>query len=133
MKVVNKYHPAWQIVRVKARSIKDPSDKLTYVVDWFNENSTLENYERVHNWIKMTAIAYRDLDKRMFLSCLVELEDEKENYRSAEEDYDFSYYSREDLEMVYKDLLKRKYGFQYKKVPKSHIQFMDNLSRYLKV
>lgn len=71
--VVNKYHPAWQIIRVKARLEKDPSLKLMFVQDWFDNNPSVQNYERVHNWIKMTAMGYRDETKEMFLRSLVEL------------------------------------------------------------
>ena len=35
--------------------------------------------------------------------------------------------SKDDLEKVYKDLSKRKYGFQYKSVPKAHTEFLNKL------
>lgn len=130
MPVVNKYHPAWQIVRVKARSIKDPTDKVIYVMDWFGSNQSYQNFERVKNWVKMTAMGYRDLDKSIFEEALSELAS-LTDMRVVEEDYDFSYYDKSDLELVYKDLLKRKYGFQYKKVPQSHVEFMNRLTAYL--
>ena len=130
--VVNKYHPAWQIIRVKARLEKDPALKLMSVQDWFDNNPSVQNYERVHNWIKMTAMGYRDETKEMFLRSLVELEAIKDQCKLVvEDDWMLGLYDTDDLRLVYKDLLKRKYGFQFKKVPLSHTLFMARLSEYL--
>ena len=42
-------------------------------------------------------------------------------------DNDLSKISTENLKLVYNDLSKRKYGFQFKTAPKDHIKFMENL------
>ena len=46
---VNKFNIAWQIERVKARSIKDVNQKVKHVVSFLNKNKSKENYERVLN------------------------------------------------------------------------------------
>ena len=61
---VNKFNIAWQIERVKARSIKDVNQKVKHVVSFLNKNKSKENYERVLNWLKMTKVAYRSEAQR---------------------------------------------------------------------
>ena len=53
------------------------------------------------------------------------------DYNKEDEQNDFSKFSFDDLMLVYNDLQKRKYGFQYKNTPKSHIRFMEDLKSHL--
>ena len=55
----NKFNIHWQIVRVKARSIKDVDAKVDFVMDFLNSNKNVHNKDRVSNWLKMTSYAYK--------------------------------------------------------------------------
>lgn len=130
-----KFNISWQLVRVAAKGIKDPSLKLSFVRSFLKRHPNVHNYVRVLNWIKMTALGYKntspieaalyDTEARLLVS-------NKEKY-AAEADMpnDFSKVSREDLQMVYDDLLKRKYGFQFKSIPQAHTDFLEQLKQYL--
>lgn len=124
----NKFNIHWQIVRTNARDIKDVDDKISFVLRFLNKNKNIHNYGRVHNWLKMTGVAYKGEKREKFEKAAKQIENSKEKY-SSEEDMsnDLDSVSRDDLEKVYKDLSKRKYGFQYKSVPKAHTEFLNKL------
>jgi len=133
---VTKYDPSWQIARTKARSIKDPSKKIEFVLDFFRDNTNAYNYERVSNWLKTTAMAYKDpLVKALFQAAHHKIDTDDE-FEAVDKVYDntlkLADVSDDDLIMVYKDLSKRKYGFQFKNPPKDHIKFMADLEAELK-
>jgi len=127
---VNKFQISWQLVRVDARSLKDVSQKISFVKDFLEKNRSEENYARVKNWATMTAMAYRDESIKelfkVFLSHMETLTYDREDVIN-----DFSLYSLDELMRVHDDLSKRKYGFQYSRVPVSHISFMNGLRSYL--
>lgn len=118
----NKFNIHWQVVRVNARAIKDVSAKVAFVIDWYNTNQNVHNYDRVSNWLKMTSYAYED--KSAFTSIEV-------SNNMNDIDNNLSSVSKEDLRMVFKDLSKRKYGFQYKSVPVAHTEFMLELEKHV--
>ena len=60
------------------------------------------------------------------------IENNKEKYNSEESLGDVSSINTEKLLKVYKDLKKRKYGFQIKTVPKAHTDFLQQLESELK-
>ena len=127
---INKFQIHWQIVRVKARKIKDVERKIDFVKQFLISYDSLENKERVKNWATMTSMGYRDKSiKDLFKAFLQWIS--SYSYNSKDLHNDFAEHPNEDLLLVYKDLSKRKYGFQYSKTPKSHIDFMDGLSDYL--
>lgn len=129
---VNKYAIDWQVIRVKARSIKNVSEKVRYVMDWFEKNQSWQNYERVLNWLKMTKVSYKDKAIRDAFDASIDLAiKSKELFTQEEKIKKLSEVDTADLILVYKDLQKRKYGFQYKKVPKSHTEFMHKLEKEL--
>jgi hypothetical protein len=131
-KQVNKFNIHWQIVRTNARDIKDVDDKISYVIEFLNKNKNIHNYGRVHNWLKMTSVAYKGEKREKFVAILSKVEDNKEDYASKEDmSNDLNSIPKEDLEKVYKDLSKRKYGFQYKSVPKAHTEFLNKLEEVL--
>jgi hypothetical protein len=128
----NKFNIHWQIVRTQARDIKDPDAKIKHVMNHLNSNKNIHNFGRVHNWLKMTGVAYKGDDRSKFEHAVSGLEKRKSEFSSPEDnENDLSKVSREDLQKVHKDLLKRKYGFQYKTVPKAHTDFMDQLKTEL--
>jgi hypothetical protein len=134
MAVVNKFNIKWQIVRTHVRSIKDVDAKIKYVIDYLNQNKNIHNYGRVHNWLKMTGVAYKDDKREKFMSAVAAVENDKNKYGATQDvDNDLTKVNRDDLMKVYKDLSKRKYGFQYKTTPKAHTDFMDKMRKALKI
>lgn len=132
MATVNKFNIYWQVVRTKVRDIKDVDAKIKYVMDFLNKHKNVHNYGRVHNWIKMTGVAYKGEQRQAFEDALAALEKNQSKYNEGQDlENDLSKVDRGELELVYKDLSKRKYGFQYKTVPKAHIEFMDALKTEL--
>ena len=127
---INKFNIGWQIVRVQARSIKNIDKKIEHVMTFLNKNKNVHNYGRVLNWMKMTGVAYKDEDRLIFLDEIDYLVLNAAKYnRSADSPNDLTAVSDADLLMVYKDLSKRKYGFQFKSTPKAHTEFMTALER----
>lgn len=123
----NKYNIAWQIVRTKARKIKDVDDKLAYVYAFLCRNSSGENVARLKNWAFMSRMGYRDQgSKKLFTEFLARLETFECKMKDSD-NTDFTKVSDKDLQLVHKDLNKRKFNFQYSKVPKDHIDFMKVL------
>lgn len=128
----NKFNIHWQIVRTQARDIKDPDQKINHVMKHLNSNKNIHNYGRVHNWLKMTGVAYKGEDRKKFENATAALEKRQKEFSSTEDTgNDLSKISKEDLQKVHKDLSKRKYGFQYKSVPKAHTDFMGQLKAEL--
>lgn len=127
---VNKFDINWQIVRTKARSIKDVGEKLEYVLSFLRKSPTFNNYGRVLNWVKMTGVAYPkgSEQRQSFVDAQNDLEENREIYSDMTDDgNDFSNIELSDLKLVLNDLKKRKYGFQYKTVPKAHTEFVKAL------
>lgn len=128
----NKFNIHWQIVRTQARDIKDPDAKIKHVMNHLNSNKNIHNFGRVHNWLKMTGVAYKGDDRSKFEQATGALEKRKSEFSSSEDNgNDLSKVSTADLQKVHKDLSKRKYGFQYKTVPKAHTDFMGQLKSEL--
>jgi hypothetical protein len=129
---VNKFNISWQLVRTEARDIKDVTEKISFVLRFLKDHPNKHNYGRVHNWLRMTKLGYKSQPKEAskFDKALEALDKKKENY-SSEEDYetDIKDLSDEKLQKVYKDLKKRKYGFQIKTVPKAHTEFLSKLEK----
>jgi len=128
----NKFNIHWQLTRTQVRKIKDVDAKIKYVLKFLDRNKNIHNYGRVHNWLKMTGVAYKDDKRKKFEEAVSKLEAAKGKYSAtADNENDLSKMSKDDLKLVYKDLSKRKYGFQYKTVPKAHTDFMDKLKKAL--
>lgn len=127
----NKFSIAWQIVRTNAKDQKDPDKKIQYVLDFLKQNPSRENYDRVLNWVKMTGVAYKDDIRKKFEDATAKLISTKNEYQGADNENDLSKISTAELTKVHKDLKKRKYGFQFKSVPKDHVEFMNALEAEL--
>lgn len=124
----NKFNIHWQIVRTQARDIKDTDSKIKHVMKYLESNKNIHNFGRVHNWLKMTGVAYKGDDRGKFEQATTSLEKRKNEFSSTEDNAnDLTKVSTADLQKVNKDLSKRKYGFQYKTVPKAHTEFMSTL------
>jgi hypothetical protein len=127
----NKFNIHWQIVRTNARDIKNVKEKIKYVLSFLEKNPNKQNFDRVKNWIKMTGVAYKGADREEFEKEYSKLDASNYAGNGSDEDNDLSKIKTSDLEKVYADLSKRKYGFQYKSVPKDHTEFMSKLSAEL--
>jgi len=122
----NKFNIHWQITRVNAKSLKDVRQKVDYVMDFLYSNKNIHNYNRVMNWLKMTSIAYTD--KHWFSVAIDKLEEDRAKFSSTEDtSNNLSLVNINEIIKVRNDLSKRKYGFQFKSVPKDHIEFMEKL------
>ena len=95
----NKFNIHWQIVRVKARSIKDVDAKVDFVMDFLNSNKNVHNKDRVSNWLKMTSYAYKDRS-----AFDVEINGD---FILEDLDNDLSKVDLDNLKLVFKDLSKR--------------------------
>lgn len=132
---VNKFSILWQIVRTEVRSIKVTDEKLEYVIEFLNSHPNKFNYARVMNWAKMLQIGYSSASEQHkivddFVKYLTNC---AEDYTDTEDDSnDLTQISTEKLQMVLDDLELRKYGFQFKQVPKAHIEFVEKLKQELK-
>jgi hypothetical protein len=127
---VNKFNIHWQIVRVDARAIKEVHAKIAFVLKFLNAHKNIHNYERAVNWLKMTGVAYKGEQRTAFEEAVAKLEAAKAKYSATEDtENDLDKVSDEDIKKVYKDLSTRKYGFQYKTVPKDHTDFMAKLKK----
>lgn len=127
----NKFNIHWQIIRTNAKGIKNPDEKLKYVLNFLEKNRSPENFDRILNWIKMTAVAYKDNIRKTYEDTALRLSHKRGEYNQPDNDNDLSKVSTSDLLNVYKDLMKRKYGFQFKSVPKDHIEFIKSLESEL--
>ena len=128
--MINKFNISWQPVSVKAKNIKDVENKIEFVLNFLKKNNSKENFGRIINWLKMARLGYKDTNKRqLFIDALDLAEKIKCDVRDKVND--LSLIISDDLLMVYRDLSKRKYGFQYKSIPKSHIEFVTKLKAEL--
>lgn len=123
--MANKFVYDWQLVRVKAKSIKDVDKKVDFVLDFLDSNPTNNNYDRVKNWLSMTKLAYDN--KKPFDDALTYIATKK--YTDKSDDLDLDDKPIENLKLILKDLKKRKYGFQFNKIPKDHIDFVNKLEK----
>lgn len=128
----DKFNIQWQIVRTDARAIKDPAKKIQFVLNFLNKHKNIHNYGRVHNWLKMTGVAYKGDVRGKFEDAVAKLEKRHGEFSSTQDtDGNLSKMTTAELQKVYKDLSKRKYGFQYKNVPKAHTEFLGRLKAEL--
>lgn len=127
---VNKFDIDWQIVRTHARDIKNVDQKIKYVLNFLDNNPTEDNYGRIHNWLRMTKLGYKNFPEQSqkFEDTLDFIEVNINKYKEKKPvNNDLSKIDTNTLIKVYNDLKKRKYGFQIKTVPKAHTDFLAML------
>jgi len=127
MKKTNKFHPHWQIIRVKAKREKEVYSKVSGVSKFLQSYPTKENAARVFNWAIMTKMGYKDSYSKAAFDPLIGYIKENEFLKSEGEIEPLTVLNDKDLLAVYNDLRKRKYGFQFNKTPKDHIGFIEKL------
>lgn len=129
--ITTKFDPLWQIARTKARSIKDPQEKIAFIKKFMLDYPNVHNYERVFNWLNMTKVAYRDKSIQLKFDEAIEWLKNLKNLSNKDNEVSLQDISDDDLLLIYKDLSKRKYGFQFKSIPQQHIKFMQELESEL--
>lgn len=125
----NKFNASWQLARVQAKNIKDVDKKIEFIMNYYNENMTAQDKMRVLNWLKMTKVAYTGDIRDKFDDPIELVQILKTTVNDNDTTLDDLTYK--EVELIYKDLSKRKYGFQFKSVPKAHIEFMEQLEQKL--
>lgn len=126
----NKFNIHWQIVRVLAKKEKDVFRKGEIVKDFYYACMNTHNLDRVNNWFTMTALGYKDVEKK---AILLEMRD---GLAPTDNEVDMSNnlddVTIEELRMVQKDLSKRKNSFFHGgKAPKTQVAFMKVLDAYI--
>jgi len=124
---MNKFNMTWQLIRTKAKLIKDVDQKVNYVLNFIKEDNYFSNYDRVKNWLRTSSYAYKD--RSVFNNALSFIETLE--YIDGDSDDDLNNFDKSEIEMVLKDLNKRKYNFQFNGVPKDHIVFVGRLNEVL--
>lgn len=138
---VNKFNIHWQIARCEAKMLASVDDKCQHVLRFLDQNPCIQNYYRVLNWFQTAKLGYSQLERATFDWYLKQLHvshytKQQVGKRAAfileDMPNDLSTVDTDDLIMVWKDLSKRKYGFQYAgRVPRDHVEFMESLTREL--
>jgi len=125
--MVNKFDIHWQVVRLHAKSLKG-SKKIGYVIDFLQQNRYHNNWRRVHNWLQMLLLSYKKSNNYMVKLILSTISD-LESFRYTFDDNQMTLkdVNTTTLLKLHKDLSKRKYNFQYNKIPKAHVEFMLQL------
>lgn len=127
----SKFNINWQLARVAARRIPEPSKKIASVLAFLEKEPTVHNYARVLNWLKMTKFGFKD--RTVFDEAITNLKNTKEKYSSTEDiETPLEKIPLKDLQAVYRDLKARKYDFQFKATPKAHTEFVERLEKELK-
>lgn len=125
---MTKFNAAWQLQRTKAKLIKNVDQKILFVCSYFFQNKTVQDKQRVLNWLNMTKVAYKENMVRCKFD--VALNEVKQVCVVQDDNtYTLDDLTIEEVKQVYDDLKKRTYNFQFKKVPKDHIKFMELLER----
>lgn len=136
---VNKFNIHWQIARCEAKMLASVDDKCQHVLRFLDQNPCIQNYHRVLVWFQTAKLGYSQLERATFDWYLKQLHVSHYTRQVKQggpafslEDMpnDLSDIATEDLQMVRRDLSKRKYGFQYAGcVPQQHVEFMESLTR----
>ena len=134
METIDKYQIDWQIVRARAKKLKDYAEKISLVREFIQNNTTIENIERASNWANMSVLGYKNKNIQAaaaFTNFVCYLDENFEDAVNEVFENDFTKYKLEDLEILLKDLKSRKFDFQYNGVPKAQEMFVEELENYI--
>lgn len=120
---VNKFNANWQLVRVKVKNISNIKEKIDIVKNYLDSNKNIYDKERVLNWTKTIKMSYKDDFKKMLLDDFINYINTL-NYTIEDNKSSLKDLTLDDINLIYNDLRKRKYNFQFKKIPKAHIDFI---------
>lgn len=109
MKRVNKYNLAWQLARVKNKKEKFLFDKIENIKSFLKKYHSLENKERVLNYLKGLSLGYKDFLSKSIINSEINNINEFFNSQPILEDFDISInkVDTQDLLFLYQDLYLR--------------------------
>lgn len=130
--MTNKFQIDWQLARLNARKEKDVEKKIEIVTFFLEKFPSVDNYNRVVNWLRMTSLAYKKSSQyAQFLARIQTLQ--AQLYNIIDYGNNFGKHNLCALYELLKDLESRKYNFQFGgKVPKDHIEFVNELKKAIK-
>jgi hypothetical protein len=130
---INKFNIHWQIERVKVKNIKDVSKKLESIKSFLIANNNIFNMERIRNWANMLMVSNISINDKKLVNVFINvyLPTVNKNSLNVDNNNNLHNISTNHLKMVYKDLSKRKYNFQFNKTPKDHIEFINDIEMEL--
>lgn len=119
---------SWQKVRTEVRSLENAGLKVGAVNRFLQDNPTYENAMRVLNWAKMSKVAYRDDISKKHFDILIDYIEDKEWTEHEKEPIGPEDFATKDIQLVLKDLSKRKNAFQHGgKKPAQQKEFEEKL------
>lgn len=136
---ITKYEIHWQILRssLKGRFNDDLQYKLERVYSYYKDKPSYDRYERVFNWIEGLHRGFKDNYKRdllMDLASKLDFHDLSKCQESINKDSDFGVYNINQLQFLWKDLLKTNLSWLNKGYFHNELNtFMDKLSGYIDV
>lgn len=114
---ISKYVIDWQVIRTKARKIKELKSKLSFVLSFYHKNNTYDYWERVYNWAEGLLRGYKACKSIPSISevnyFLIELSKDKpvksvlSTHLMVSEPNDMKEYDEQDLKEVFFDLYNR--------------------------
>jgi len=134
-KDITKYNIGWQIVRVHLKKFKDIDEKLMIASHFFVSNKTIDNKERVINWLEGLAMGYKaaknDDAILKIRSAIISYELKEASVKEANRistTHEMRKYSTKERKDLWEDLLKRNSKWLLKGYYQNEInEFMDNL------
>jgi hypothetical protein len=136
-KNVSKYDLDWQIVRV---SVKGPKTnvyaKLSKVLDFFDNNKSKENWERVTNWLEGLLLGYKKPQTLHSLNAFNSVNEILKTFKAIDIDTlpsiesinDFSKHSFEERYTLWVDLFKRTKAWGQKGyIHREQLEFCEQL------
>lgn len=107
-KNISKYHLDWQVTRVLAKDLKTAEEKIFHVLDFLQRFKSIQNHERVFNYLEGLSLGYKKRDLRSYNIILKHIEDlkDKEDYVFSDDNSVIEWDSKL-LYKCYKDNMKR--------------------------
>lgn len=130
-KDITKYNIHWQIVRTKAKKIKDLVEKIKSVQLFYDKNKNQDNWERAVNWLEGLSMGYKDPKNKAFIKASIGSFNKSMN-RDTSNNFDFQKYQIDDLSYCLSDNIARfrkwtKSGYVHPNLT----EFVLKLSEYL--
>lgn len=128
---INKFNISWQMTRLRARNEKTIEKKIAIVKEYLRNNKNVFDFNRALNWSHMTILWYKEDKREVFYEFEEWMYDYTDSLKEEDNTSKFEDYTHEELILLLWDLSRRKYNFQYNKVPLDHVEFIKKLTSYL--
>jgi hypothetical protein len=127
-----KYILRWQIARIQAKKVKNIDTKIFIIKKYFRTYPSLNDKDRVLNWIDGSIIGYKDItSKRKLGDFKIQIEN-TEVLPIDFSDSHFAEYNEKTLIELVKDLYKRNKKWADKGyIHKSQVEFLTKLYNFL--